>query len=81
MVSSTLDRVEWNAELVRGDLAEAVLQLKRESGKGLFVGSHPSRSRGPMYLRICVASVLSAAIAGYDDVCLEAPLRRVSHLT
>ena len=38
VVSSTLDRVEWNAELVRGDLAEAVLQLKRESGKGLFVG-------------------------------------------
>ena len=25
VVSSTLDRVEWNAELVRGDLAEAVL--------------------------------------------------------
>ena len=38
VVSSTLDRVEWNAELVRGDLAEAVLRLKRESGKGLFVG-------------------------------------------
>jgi dihydrofolate reductase len=37
VVSSTLDRVDWNAELVRGDLAEAVQQLKRESGKGLFV--------------------------------------------
>ena len=37
VVSSTLDRVEWNAELVRGDLVEAVQQLKRESGKGLFV--------------------------------------------
>src|SRR2546423_15020643 len=35
VVSSTLDRVDWNAELVRG---EAVQQLKRESGKGLFVG-------------------------------------------
>src|SRR4029434_8778885 len=31
-------RVDWNAELVRGDLGEAVQQLKRESGKGLFVG-------------------------------------------
>ena len=38
VVSSTLDRVDWNAELVRGDLEEAVQQLKRESGKGLFVG-------------------------------------------
>jgi dihydrofolate reductase len=33
-----LDRVEWNAELVRGDLGKAVQQLKREPGKGLFVG-------------------------------------------
>ena len=38
VVSSTLDRVDWNAELVRGDLAKAVRQLKQESGKGLFVG-------------------------------------------
>jgi dihydrofolate reductase len=38
VVSSTLDRVDWNAELVRGDLAKAVQQLKRESGKGLFTG-------------------------------------------
>jgi len=39
VVSSTLDRVDWNAELVRGDLEKAVQQLKRESGKGLFVGA------------------------------------------
>src|SRR2546428_1356530 len=38
VVSTTLDRVDWNAELVRGDLGKAVQQLKRESGKGLFVG-------------------------------------------
>ena len=38
VVSSTLDRVDWNAELVRGDLGTAVQQLKQESGKGLFVG-------------------------------------------
>ena len=37
-MSGTLDRVDWNAELVRGDLGEAVQQLKREPGKGLFVG-------------------------------------------
>jgi len=38
VVSSTLDQVDWNAELVRGDLGMAVQQLKREPGKGLFVG-------------------------------------------
>jgi dihydrofolate reductase len=38
VVSSTLDRVDWNAELVRGDLEKAVQQLKQEPGKGLFVG-------------------------------------------
>src|SRR5207249_5457387 len=38
VVSSTLDRVDWNAELVRGDLGNAVQELKRESGKGLYVG-------------------------------------------
>jgi dihydrofolate reductase len=40
VVSSTLDRVDWNAELVRvrGDLGKAVQQLKREPGKGLLTG-------------------------------------------
>ena len=38
VVSSILDRVDWNAELVRGDLGKAVVQLKQESGEGLFVG-------------------------------------------
>src|SRR5205814_3492695 len=38
VVSSTLERVDWNAELVRGALGKAVQELKRESGKGLFVG-------------------------------------------
>ena len=38
VVSNTLDRVDWNAELVQGDLGEVVEQLKREAGTGLFVG-------------------------------------------
>ena len=38
VVSSTLDRVDWNAEIIRGDLGKAVAQLKLESGKGLLVG-------------------------------------------
>ena len=38
VVSSTLGHVDWNAELVRGDLGKAVQELKRESGRGLLVG-------------------------------------------
>jgi dihydrofolate reductase len=38
VVSRTMDRVDWNAELVPGDLGKAVQQLKQESGKGLLVG-------------------------------------------
>jgi dihydrofolate reductase len=38
VVSSTLGRVDWNAELVRGNLGDAIQRLKRESGKGLLVG-------------------------------------------
>ena len=38
VVSSTLDRVDWNAELLRGDLESAVRQLKQQPGKGLGVG-------------------------------------------
>ena len=38
VVSSTLEQPDWNAELVRGDLGEAVGRLKEEPGNGLFVG-------------------------------------------
>ena len=38
VVSSTLDRVDWNAELIRGDLGQAIQQLKQQPGKGLFTG-------------------------------------------
>ena len=38
VVSNTLDRVDWNAELVRGHLGKAVQQLMREPGEGLLVG-------------------------------------------
>src|SRR5688572_29638610 len=36
--SSTLDHVDWNAHLLRGDLQQAVQQLKHQPGKGLFLG-------------------------------------------
>ncbi|HZQ45013.1 MAG TPA: dihydrofolate reductase family protein [Acidobacteriaceae bacterium] len=38
VVSSTLERVDWNAELVRGDLANAVQQLKQQPGSGISLG-------------------------------------------
>ena len=37
VVPNTLDRVDWNAELVRWDLGKGVRQLKSESGRGLLV--------------------------------------------
>jgi dihydrofolate reductase len=38
VVSRTLTQVDWNAQLLRGELSTAVQQLKREPGRGLFVG-------------------------------------------
>ena len=38
VVSSTLDRVDWNAELIRGDVVSAVQKLKSQPGKGIFTG-------------------------------------------
>jgi dihydrofolate reductase len=38
VVSSALESVDWNAELVRGDLEKAIRQLKQEPGKGLLTG-------------------------------------------
>jgi dihydrofolate reductase len=37
VVSSTLGHVDWNAELLRGDLGTAVEQLKRQPGRRLAV--------------------------------------------
>ncbi|SNS94550.1 dihydrofolate reductase family protein [Rhodococcoides kyotonense] len=38
VVSSTLADVDWNSELMRGDLKETVQQLKQQPGDGLYVG-------------------------------------------
>jgi dihydrofolate reductase len=38
VVSSTLSEVDWNAELLQGDVGQAVEQLKQQPGEGLFVG-------------------------------------------
>ncbi|WP_072022277.1 dihydrofolate reductase family protein, partial [Zavarzinella formosa] len=38
VVSGVLELVDWNAELVRGELGEAIQRLKREPGKGISLG-------------------------------------------
>ena len=38
VVSSTLEHVDWNAELVRGDLSEAVMRIKQQPGKAILTG-------------------------------------------
>ncbi|MBL7952643.1 MAG: dihydrofolate reductase family protein [Flavobacteriales bacterium] len=38
LVSRTIDTAEWNTEMVRGDLATFVQQLKQQPGKGIGVG-------------------------------------------
>lgn len=38
VVSSKLKEVDWNAELVRGDLATAVRELKAQPGNGILTG-------------------------------------------
>jgi dihydrofolate reductase len=38
VISSALKEVDWNAELVQGDLAEAVRRIKQQPGKGVFLG-------------------------------------------
>lgn len=38
VVSSTLTRVDWNATLVQGNLARAVLKLKQQPGTGILTG-------------------------------------------
>lgn len=38
VVSTTLDRLDWNSELIGGDPGDAVRRLKEEPGDSLFVG-------------------------------------------
>lgn len=38
VVSNSLKEVDWNSELVRGDLTTFVQQLKQQPGKGIGVG-------------------------------------------
>lgn len=38
VASGTLDAVDWNAELISGDVANAVRRLKEQAGRGISLG-------------------------------------------
>ena len=50
LVSSSLEQVDWNTELLRGDLGEAVQKLKREPGNGFFTGGEGSVARAGLIM-------------------------------
>lgn len=71
VVSSTLERVDWNAELLRGDLGEAVRRLKQEPGHGLFVaGVTLPRALAEMRLIDEYEFVVHPRVAGHGPTLL-----------
>jgi hypothetical protein len=67
VVSGTLERVGWNAELVRGDdLDEAVRRPKREPGAGPFAGG--------VTLPLALAGL--GLVDGYESVARPGPAGR-----
>jgi dihydrofolate reductase len=78
VVSSTLDRVDWNAELLRGDLHDAVQKLKQRPGKGLFVGGVTlPRALGELGLIDEYEFVVHPTIAGHGPTLFAGITKRV----
>src|SRR5512132_1985949 len=78
VVSSTLDRVDWNAELIRGDLEQAVEQLKQESGKGLLTGGVPlPLALGELGWRDGYELVVHPRLAGHGPTLVAGLSKRV----
>lgn len=78
VVSTTLPRVDWNAELVRGDLTAAVQELKAQPGKTIFVGgSKLARSLAELGLIDEYELVVHPRIAGHGPTLFEGLTRRV----
>ncbi|MEV4736674.1 MULTISPECIES: dihydrofolate reductase family protein [unclassified Microbacterium] len=79
VVSSTLDEVDWNAELVGGDLGEAVRALKEQPGKGLSVGGLAlSSALTDLGLIDEYLFVVHPIVAGHGPYLLEGLRERVS---
>src|SRR5262249_18425025 len=78
VVSSTLGRVDWNAELVRADLGKAVQQLKRESGKGLLMGgARPPLGLAELGLSDASGLVVQPRLAGHGPTLFAGLSKRV----
>jgi dihydrofolate reductase len=78
VVSSTLERVDWNAELLRGDLGEAVRRLKREPGKGLFVaGAQLAQALAELELIDEYELVVHPRLAGHGPTLFAGLSKRV----
>ena len=77
VVSSTLDDVDWNAELLRGDLAEAVRRLKQQPGEGLFVGATLPTALADLGLIDEYAFLVQPVLAGHGPTLLAGLRERV----
>lgn len=78
VVSSTLNEVDWNAELVRGDLGDAVRRLKEEPGEGLFVGGVTlPRALADLGLIDEYAFVVHPVLAGHGPTLLAGLKNRI----
>jgi dihydrofolate reductase len=78
VVSSTLNRVDWNSELLRGELRTAVEQLKQRPGKGLFVGGVTlPRALAELGLIDEYEFVIHPTIAGHGPTLLAGITKRI----
>jgi len=78
VVSRALPRVDWNAELVRGDLGEAVRQLKAEPGDGIFVaGTKLAQSLAELGLIDQYEIIVHPRIAGHGPTLFSGLLKPV----
>lgn len=65
VVSTTLDAVDWNAELVRGDLAQAVQALRGEHGEIMTGGLTLPRALADLGLIDSYELVVMPVVAGH----------------
>jgi dihydrofolate reductase len=78
VVSSTLESVDWNAELVRGDLERAVRALKEQPGEGLWVGGVTlPRALADLGLIDEYEFVVHPVLAGHGPTLLSGLLDRI----
>lgn len=66
VVSRTLEQVDWNAELLRGDLESRVRELKKQPGRGIFVaGVQLAQALTEMRLIDEYEFIVHPRVAGY----------------